>query len=583
MRRVLYGGKGVGAPFRQFNTDQAPTSQVAPRALRLPILIPVNRSLLVLLLVAVGLACDRGERPDQGAHKRETVSQLPEDGGTLVRRLVTDIVTLNPVRAASGQDGNVHKYLYTPVIYLDRNLQPIPGLAKSWTISPDGLTYRFELNERATFSDGAPVRASDVLFTLRKIVDPNTEAPQVAGLFEQLDLTRTRAIGDHTLEVAFRQPWASQLIHFASVFVIPEHIYSKGDFNSDFNDLAVGSGPYRLVRRDRGKEIVVERRRDYWRETPHIQTVVFKIIADHGTAWNALKLGEIDETIITSDTWLRERTNPVLTRSIDFQRFYRLGYNFIAWNNRRPLFADKRIRRALAMCVPTDSVIRDLFHGTARAISGPFTPDEYAFNPSVPLIRFDPSEARRILATAGWIDRDGDGVLDKGGQKFAFEMLIIPGNAVTTQFTQAVQAEMKKIGVQVEIRAVDGAAIMQQALAGNFDSAYLAWQLDADPDPHSLFHSSQFPPRGQNFVFYSNPEADRLIDGARRELDPSKRKDLYWRLHEVLADDQPYTWTVQVSTKCGISRRLRGVGTSRGYGFFMWYPGEFDWWIARSN
>jgi peptide/nickel transport system substrate-binding protein len=540
-------------------------------------------SLLFLLMLAVCAACNRAEKPAPRARHDETRKTSPQDGGTLVRRLLSDVQTLNPVRAASGNDGNVHKYLYTPIVYLNRNLQPVPGLAKSWTISPDGLTYRFELNEKATFSDGTPVRASDVLFTLRKIVDPKTEAPQVAGLFEYFDLSRTRAIGDYTIEVAFRQPWASQLIHFASVFVLPEHVYTKGDFNSDFNDLAIGSGPYRLVRWERGKEIVVERRGDYWRERPRIQTVTFKIIADHGTAWNALKLGEIDETIITSDTWLRERTNPALTGTIDFQRFYRLSYNFIAWNNRRPLFADKRVRRALAMCVPTDTIIRDLFHGTARAISGPFVPGEYAFNASVPPISFDPAEATRILGNAGWMDRDGDGVLDKYGKKFAFEMLVIPGSAVTTQFTQIVQAEMKKIGVQLEIRTVDGAAIMQQARAGNFDSAYLAWQLDADPDPQSLFHSSQFPPRGQNFVLYSSAEADRLIDGARRELDPLERKELYWRLHEVLADDQPYTWTVQVSMKWGIRKRVRGVSASPAYGLFQWYPGEFDWWMKSAG
>jgi len=124
---------------------------------------------------------------------------------------------------------------------------------------------------------------------------------------------------------------------------------------------------------------------------------------------------------------------------------------------------------------------------------------------------------------------------------------------------------------------------MQQVRAGNFDSAWLGWELDADPDPHSLFHSSQFPPHGQNFVFYSNPEADRLIDSARRELNPSRRKDLYWRLHEVLAEDQPYTWTVQVSMKRGISKWLHGVSTSPGYGLFLWYPGEFDWWISRGK
>jgi len=492
---------------------------------------------------------------------------------------MVDISTLNPVRAASGQDGLVHKFLYTPVVYLNRNLQPVPGLAKSWTISPDGLTYRFELNEKATFSDGTPVRASDVLFTLRKIVDPTVEAPQIASSFEQLDLARTHVINDHAIEVGFRQAWATQLVHFAEVLVLPEHAYSRGDFNGDFNDIAVGSGPYRLVKRERGKEIIVERRADYWRERPHIQIVVFKVIADHGTAWNALKLGEIDETILTSDTWLRERTNPALTPTIDFQRFYRLGYNFIAWNNRRPMFADKRVRRALAMCIPTDAIIRDVFHGTARAINGPFVPDEYAFNPSVRRIPFDLDEARKILAAAGWTDRDGDGVLERDGRKFAFEMLIMPGNAVTNQFAQIVQAEMKKIGVQMEILAVDGSTITQRTRAGNFDSTYLTWQLDADPDPFSVFHSSQFPPHGQNFVFYANPEADRLIESARTELDPEKRKALYWRLHELLADDQPYAWIVQVAMKWGIRKRVGGVNSSPAYGLFQWYPGEFDWFV----
>ncbi|MDP9192852.1 MAG: ABC transporter substrate-binding protein [Acidobacteriota bacterium] len=539
------------------------------------------RFLIFWLLAALAFGCSREET--RVAARRDVMTETPQDGGTLVRRLSTGILTLNPVRASTGSDRYVHKYLYTPIVYLDRDLQPVPGLATSWTISPDGLVYRFQLNERATFSDGSAVRASDVLFTLRKIADPATEAPQVATFFEELDLSRSRAMGDHVVEVAFRQPLASQLIHFADVSVIPEHIYTKGNFNRDFNDLAIGSGPYRLVKHDPGKEIVIERRADYWREQPHIQTVVFKIIADHGTAWNALKLGQIDETIISSDNWLRERTNPALTRSIDFQRFYALNYNFIAWNNRRPLLADKSVRRALAMCVPAESVIRDLYHGTARAISGPFTPDEYAFNPTVPAIRFDPAEGKRMLETAGWRDRDGDGVLDHNGKKLSLEMLMPPGSAAITQFAQTLQAEMKKVGVQMEIRAADGAAFMQQVRGGNFDAAYLGWELDADPDLHSLFHSSQFPPHGQNIVFYSNPEADRLIDAARRELDSSKRKDLHWRLHEILAEDQPYTWTVQVSMKWGVRKRLREVSTSPAYGLFNWYPGELGWWIQRGR
>ena len=549
----------------------------------MPILICVrNRPLALLFWITFSVACGDDQTPPSPATARQ-IPHSPQDGGTLVRRLVIDAGTLNPVRAASGQDRYLQKYLYTPLIYLDRNLQPVAGLADSWAISTDGLIYRFRLNEKATFVDGSRVRASDVLFTLRKVVDPKTEAPQVAGFFEELDLNQTRVISDQLIEIAFRRPLAHQLIHFADLFILPEHVYATGDFNDDFNDVAIGSGPYRLLKRERGKETVLQRRNDYWRERPHIQTVIFRVLADHGTAWNSLKLGQLDETILTSDVWLRERMNPSLTATVDFRQYYRLSYNFIAWNNRRPLLADANVRRALSQCVPVDAVIRDLFHGGARRIIGPFTPDEYAFNRVVAPVPFDPIAAKRSFAAVGWTDRNGEGTLKKNGQQLTLEMLILPGSASTMQFVQTVQAELRKIGVKLNIRAVDGAAFMQQLRAGNFDAAYLAWELDADPDPHSLFHSSQIPPHGQNFVFYSNPEADRLIDGARRELDTARRKQLYWRLHALLASDQPYTWTVQVTTKWAVSNRLRGVELSPSYGAFGWYPGELNWWIAGSK
>jgi peptide/nickel transport system substrate-binding protein len=542
-------------------------------------------SLWLCLLLSLCLACGRERK---AAPPAPVADNTPRDGGTLVRRLETDIITLNPVTASSRYDSYVAQYLFTPMIYVDRGLQPVPGLAKSWDISKDGKVYRFELNPKATFSDGTPVRASDVLFTLRKIADPASEAVQTAGSFELLDLPNTKVIDDHTIEVAFREALAMQLVRFRDVYILPEHVYSKGNFRNDYNTTVVGNGPYTLVRREANREIVLQRRKDYWGTQPHIQTVIFKIVNDHGTAWNALKRQEIDETLIASDTWLREHNDPVLNRYIDFRRFYKFNYNYIAWNGRNPVLSDKRVRRALAMCIPTDGVINDLYHGTARAMSGQFTPDSWAYNPNVPVIRYDPVGATQILASLGWTDHDGDGILDtgndkgKGKQKLEFELLALSGSATGKQLVQMVQAEMKKVGVQVDVVVLDGATAIQRIYNGNYEAAYLSWDLDPDPDPYALFHSSQFPPRGQNFVFYSNAEADRLLDAARRELDQSKRKDLYWRLHEVLAEDQPYAWVVQASAKWGINKRVRGVDVSPGLGLFLWYPGELGWWIANA-
>ncbi len=559
-------------------------ARVIPSAARdLAIIVGVKRSrtllTLLCLLLALCLSC-RQERPAAQQTAAPPPDDTPRDGGTLIRRLDADITTLNPIVQNSRYDTYVANYLFTPIITLDRNLQPAPGLAKSWEISSDGKLYRFELNPKATFSDGTPVRASDVLFSLRKTIDPSSEAVQISGGFELLDLANSKVIDEYTIDVAFREPLATQLVRFRDVYVIPEHVFSKGNFRNDYNTQGVvGSGPYTLVRRVVGKEIVLEKRKDYWGDPPHIQTVLFKIVNDHGTAWNALKQREIDETLIASDTWLREHNNPALTRYMEFRRFYALNYNFIAWNERNALFGDKRVRRALAMSIPVDAVINDLYHGTARAMSGPFTPDQWAYNPNVPVIRYDPEGAKQIFTAAGWTDKNGDGVLENGKKNFEFDLLALSGSATGKQLVQMVQAEMKKVGIKVNLVILDGATAIQRILSGNYEAAYMSWDLDPDPDPYALFHSSQAPPHGQNIVSYSNPEVDKLIDTARRELDASKRKDLYWRLHEILADDQPYAWVVQASAKWGMNKRVRGVEVSSGYGFYLWSPGEHGWWI----
>ena len=303
------------------------------------------------------------------------------------------------------------------------------------------------------------------------------------------------------------------------------------------------------------------------------------MIDDQNVAYNALRRGEIDESLITSDIWARERTNPAVTREIDFRRFYTLNYNYVGWNNRHPLLRDKRVRRALSMCFPIEAVIRDLYHGTARAMTGPFTPDEWAFNPSVPAVRYDLDGAKKLFAEAGWTDTNADGTLDREGKPFRLELLIMSGGT-GRQLGQMLQAELAKIGVTLDIAMMDGASAIERIMNGNFQGAYLSWDLDPDPDPYPLFHSSQTYPRGQNFVGYSNKEVDRILEQARVEVDQAKRRDLYWRFHEILAEEQPYTWVIQSSAKWGINRRVHGVEASRGYGLFLWHPGELAWWIA---
>jgi peptide/nickel transport system substrate-binding protein len=532
------------------------------------------------LLLAVGAAAVSLLGVGTFPHLFATADERPQSGGELKRRLTADVTTLNPVRASSLNDRYVADYLYTPLIELDHDLRPIAGLATKWEMSSDGTVYRFTLNDSATFSDGTPVRASDVVFTLNKAVDKTSEAPQIGGSFEELDTRRTRSVGKDVVEVAFRHPLAGQLLEFNRLFVIPEHIYGKGDFKR-FDGIAVGSGPYILVRHELGRQLLLRRRETYWREKPYIETVRFKVIDLDATAWEAIKLGEIDETSVSSDTWLRHRRDPAIEKTIRFQKFYTFNYNFVAWNGRHPILRDSGVRRALAMCIPVDSIIENLYHGTARRLTGPFMPESYAYNRNVREIPFQPQTAKQVLASLGWTDHDHDGILDRRGTPLVFTMTIEAKNEFDRLFAQTVQDELKHIGVEMKILPLEEAAFFATVMKGDYDAAALGTSFGLEPHPFTFFHSSQGPGTGMNFTYYRKPEVDRLIIDGERELDLNKRRDLYWRLHEILAKDQPFTWTVQVSEKWALRTRVLGVEASKGYGLFRWHPGELGWWIPK--
>jgi peptide/nickel transport system substrate-binding protein len=539
----------------------------------------MRRLTLSLLLLAALLGGCRKETPappPAAAKPAPAPAQTgPVDGGRLVRRLTNDLNTLNYILQQSEEERLVLAYLYDPLIEFDRNANPIPGLATKWEIADGGKTYVLHLDRRATFSDKRPVRASDVVFTLNKMAEEST---QFGGWFAGLDRAHTKAVDDHTVRVAFNEPHVTQLMYF-NIGVMPEHIYGKGDLSK--NRKVIGAGPYTLISREVGRSIVMRRRADYWREKPHIDTVVFRVIADDKVAFNALKRGEVDVAYIENDTWWFGKDDPAIKKDIEFHTVYAPSSNCILWNLKRPLLNDVRVRRALAMSFDRQAVIERLYHGEARPVTGPFTPDQWANNPNVPPIEYNLQGASALLLSAGWRDTNGDRTLDRGKETFSFTLAIPSGVRTAVDQSQILQASLKELGVQMEIETLEPTTFFERVFGGNYDAAFVSWVNEPDPDPHSLFHSSQLPPNGNNVVGYVNPEVDALIERGRREFDRQRRTEIYQQLHEILARDQPYLWTVQVAWKWGVNRRVHNVKTAPGFGLFMWRPGPYEWWVTK--
>jgi peptide/nickel transport system substrate-binding protein len=530
----------------------------------------VLRRFVLASLLLVVVACDREIL--QPARPAQPPSAAPRDGGRIIRRLETDPETLNYVLHSTEDERQVLSLIYDPIIELDETLEPKPGLAARWEVLDGGKTYVFRIDPRATFSDGQPVRSSDIVFTLSKI----NESMQFASYFETLDMANTKPVDDHTVRVAFKDVRAGQLLAF-NIGVMPEHVYGKGDFKK--NSAVIGSGPYVLKRRQTGRSILLERRENYWRTKPLIKEVLFRPIGDDNVAWKAIVNGDVDLTRASNDTWFRAKDDPKVNDTIDFHNVWQFTYNAVAWNLDDPLFADARVRRALAMCFDRQTVIDKLYHGQARAVSGPFVQDTWAYNPDVQPVEYNPQGATALLASAGWRDTDGDGILDREGKKFAFTVLIIVGNKASVEQSQVLQDALKRVGIQMDVRTVDGAAYSDEVFARNFQAAFVAWVIDPDPSPRSLFHSKSVSPAGMNVVGYRNAEADDLMDRAEQELDQSRRAELYHHLHEIIARDQPYLFTVQSTIKWATRKRVQNVKAAKGFGLFHWYPGPLGWWL----
>ncbi|HVG23799.1 MAG TPA: ABC transporter substrate-binding protein [Thermoanaerobaculia bacterium] len=537
------------------------------------------RKLAIILLLAVLAGCER-EKPIAPApppKSAQTADNTPRDGGRLVRRLEADVNTLNPLLQSSEDERQVLQYLFDPMIDFNQELEPIPGTIAKWEILDGGRTYVLHVDPRAKFSDGQPVTAEDVVFTLQTI--GGSEAIQFAAWFDALDKAQTRAVDERTARVVFREARVPQLMSF-NIPVVPKHVYGKGKFEKV--RAVVGNGPYVLDRRQ-NKNIYLKRNANYWREQPHIENVVFRVIEDDTQAWNALRRGDIHVARLNNDAWARVKDDPQVKERVVFYDRYDLMYNCLPWNLKDPLFQDVRVRRALAMAFDLNSVIARLYHGNAKPVSGPFLPDSWAYNHNVQPVTYNPQGAAALLASAGWIDSNKDGVLDRDGKAFAFELLVPQGSAVSTYQSQIYQDGLKQLGVQMSIRTADGAAFFDRLVKGDFQAAMMAWTLDPDPDPFSMFHSTQLPPGGLNISRYVSPEADRLLERGRTEFDRARRAEIYHQLHELIAADQPYLFMMQVGMKWGVDRRVQNVKAAKGVGLFLWHPGPFGWWMKEAS
>ena len=500
----------------------------------------------------------------------------PAPGGTIVRRIEADCKTLNWVLFTTTYENEVLSYLYDKLIDLDRNLEYVPVLAKDWEISDDHLRITIHLRDDIHWHDGVPITSHDVKFTMDRVMDPLVPAINKRGYFTRLDHVETP--DSHTVVFVWKEPYAPAMAAIQQIAPIPEHVYGKGDFlTHPANRAPVGSGPFRFEKWKTGQYISIVRYDDYHGQKAWLDRIIFRVIEDNAVALSALRAGEIDEMRVTQIQWERQTNDPDFESRFEKYYYYMPSYNYIGWNNRSVWFRDRRVRLAMTLLFDRESINKKIYSGFAKLVSGPFYVNSWAYDKSVKPHPYDPRRAAKLLDEAGWTDHDGDGIRDRDGVKFEFELLITASN-IAQQFAQLLQESCRKVGVVVRIRQLEGATFFDRIDSGQFDACALAWQLDPDPDVYDTFHSSMVPPKGLNHVFYSNARVDSLLEAGRREFDRERRASIYHAIHREMHRDPPYTFVNTVPEKRPISRRIHGVVISP-LGPFDFYPGARYWYI----
>lgn len=517
---------------------------------------PGERCLLMALVFTVILAaCNRSDTPP--APVIPAASAVPATGDSLVEGTIGEASTLIPLLATDASSHAVAGQIYNGLVKYDKNLNIVGDLAKSFDISADGLTITFHLREGVKWHDGAPFTSRDVLYTYKITIDPKTPTAYAEDFKQVKGITAPDA---HTIQVTYGEPFAPALASWG-VNILPAHLLEREDITkSPLARNPVGTGPYRFKEWVSGQKIVLEANNEYFEGRPYIDRFIYRIIPDSSTMYMELKAGAIDLMSLTPVQYARQTSAKSFTNRFNKFRYPSPTYLYMGYNLRHPLFGDKRIRQAITAAINKDELIQGVLFGMGQKAHGPIVPGRWAYNPAVKDIGYDPKHAAELLAQAGWKEKNSDGILVKDGKPFKFTILTNQGNQQRLMTAQIVQQRLSQVGIDVKIRIVEWAAFLKEFVnKGNFEVVMLAWSISQDPDMYDIWHSSKNKPGELNFIGYNNPEVDRLLIEGRNTFDMEKRRRAYFRIQEILADEQPYTFLYVPDALPVVSSRIRGV------------------------
>ena len=508
--------------------------------------------------------------------KRFTAEGKYDAGDVLVVGTSGDADSLNPIISSNVLGRDVYGRLFLSLTRTNPDFSHGPEVAKSWEFSDDRKELTFHLRDDVFWHDGVKTTAHDVKFTHE--LESNPEVAWGAIKWKEY-IEDVVVIDDYTIKYVFAKVYPYQLMDAVVGEILPKHLLEAIPpaelKNAEFNRKPVGNGPYKFKEWKAQQYIEIVANDKFYAGRPPIDRIIFKPIPDTESRVLQLRNGEVDFV---------ERVPPRYARELE--RLSHLaphvypsrGYTYLGWNLKNPLFQSKRVRQAMTMAINRQEIIDALLFEYGEVCTGPISPIIWAHNPDVPDFPYDPEKAKKHLAEEGWADTDGDGWLDKDGQKFSFTLKTNKGNQIREDMVVIIQDMLKKIGVQVTPIILEPTVFFGDLKKKNFEAGIAGWSVALKMDLTTLWHSSSINDKF-NFVSYSNPEVDRITDVAKFETDIQKSKKLWWRAQEIIADDQPYTFLFIQKDVNWIHKRFRNVQMKT----VSWNYNIQQWWVPKAE
>lgn len=484
---------------------------------------------------------------------------------------------LNPAIVSGTPTGVPGLQLFAGLLQFDENFKPKPYLAKKWEVSPDGKTYTFHLEKGATFHDGKPITSADVAFSLETV---NKNHPFGVAMFRAVEKVDTS--DPYVAVFRLKHPYPAFLAatHPLLLPVIPKHIYGQGEIRQNpANVKPIGSGPFKFVDWKKGQHIILERYENFFRKgKPYLDRIILEFIPDPGARTVALESGAIHMvpySYIGPDDARRLEKLPQI--ALTTKGFEAIGPRaWFAINVRKPPLSDKRVRQAIAHSMDKDFIVKEIAVGFGEPATGPFRNTNPFYNPHVPKYEYNPQKASQLLDEAG-LKRKADGT------RFNLTIDWIPGNPANQSTCEYLREQLKKVGINASLRASPDFPSWAAKIAGwDYD---LTLDIVFDyPDPVIGIERMYISPNIKKLIWtntmgYNNPEVDKLFAEAQGEQNFEKRKKLYYRVQEILVDELPIIWYLEVGYYMLYNKDFEGLpmdvwGPLNPYDTVYWKKGK---------